>query len=435
MVMALLLSWQMVALDFDNAFAQAPLDHDVYAYLPRGFKSMLEIQTGQRACLKLRKSVYGMAVAPRLWYLHLLKALKKLGFKKSSYDQCLLYNENAILITFVDDCGLAVKDPKYIDVFVSELQKLGFELHVEGDFSAFLGVAIEKRDDGTIHMHQRGLIKKVLAATKMEDCNGTHTPASTVALGPHEDDALWPNEAWSYSSIVGMLLYLSTNTRPDIAFAVSQVSRYNKQPRMAHAKALKMIIRYLKQTATMGTIVKPTGELNIVCYCDADHAGRFGSDDPRNRDSARSRGGYIISCGGIPVFWKSWLMTAICLSTLEAEYQCLSKAMTQVIGFKLLIEELVEVFDLPELKSTIRAKVFEDNQGAIFLATNQRLTSRTKYFHVKWHHFWDNVSKDEGKDGKIVVEKVSTDLQNADPLTKGLPKDPFVGGRKRNQGW
>ena len=33
----------------------------------------------------------------------------------------------------------------------------------------------------------------------------------------------------------------------------------------------------------------------------------------------------------------------------------------------------------------IRARAFEDNQGVFYLATNQRLTSRTKYYTVKWH--------------------------------------------------
>ncbi len=338
-------------------------------------------------------------------------------------------------MTFVDDCGLAVKNPEYVHTFVDELRKVGFELKIEGDFSAFLGVAIEKQEDGSIHMHQRGLIKKVLAAADMEDCNGNSTPAAQATLGADKDGELYSNSPWKYNSIVGMLLYLSTNTRPDIALAVSQVSRYNKEPRKSHATAVKMIIRYLKRTANMGTIVKFTGLLDIVCFADADHAGLFGREDPLDPNSARSRGGYIIVFGGIPVFWKSWLMTAICLSTLESEYQCLSKAMTQMIAFKNLIEELIERFDLPSLKATITAKVFEDNQGALFLATNQRITSRTKYFHVKWHHFWSHVSQDGGKDGKIVVEKVESSQQAADYLTKPLPRELFENNRKIIQGW
>jgi hypothetical protein len=87
--------------------------------------------------------------------------------------------------------------------------------------------------------------------------------------------------------------------------------------------------------------------------------------------------------GGIPVIWKSSLMTVVCLSTLEAEYQALSTALKQLIGFKLLIEELTKYFQFKGVEVSISTTVWEDNQGALYLATNQPLTSRTKYFHVK----------------------------------------------------
>jgi hypothetical protein len=72
-------------------------------------------------------------------------------------------------------------------------------------------------------------------------------------------------------------------------------------------------------------------------------------------------------------------MMAICLSTLESEYQALSLTLKQVIGFRLLIQEI------DDLRPTIHTRVIEDNQGDLFLATNQLLTNRTKYFHTKWH--------------------------------------------------
>ena len=67
---------------------------------------------------------------------------------------------------------------------------------------------------------------------------------------------------------------------------------------------------------------------------------------------------------------------------------------------------------------------------AFSLATNQQLTSRTKYFLVKYHHFWEAI-----KSGKIEVQKVETQLQNADYLTKGLPAETFQANRHRVQGW
>jgi hypothetical protein len=69
-----------------------------------------------------------------------------------------------ILVTFIDDCGLAVENPSKVGWFITELQKDGFELHLEGDFTAFLGVAIDPQPDRSIHMHQSGLIKKIITA-------------------------------------------------------------------------------------------------------------------------------------------------------------------------------------------------------------------------------------------------------------------------------
>jgi hypothetical protein len=43
------------------------------------------------------------------------------------------------------------------------------------------------------------------------------------------------------------------------------------------------------------------------------------------------------------------------------------------------------------LVATIHARVFEDNNGAYLLATNQRITRCTKYYLVKWHFFWNAV--------------------------------------------
>jgi hypothetical protein len=113
-------------------------------------------------------------------------------------------------------------------------------------------------------MTQTGLIKKIITTTKMENCNPNWVPATKEALGidpegePMEED-------WSYPSVVGMLLYLSTNTRPDIPFAASQVARFNHNPKKSHATAIKMIVQYLVHTSDKGTIAKPTGSLLIDC--------------------------------------------------------------------------------------------------------------------------------------------------------------------------
>ena len=68
--------------------------------------------------------------------------------------------------------------------------------------------------------------------------------------------------------------------------------------------------------------------------------------------------------------------------------------------------------------------------NSYFLVTNQRITSQTKYFLVKWHWFWDKYNE-----GKFRIEKCPTDLQRADYMTKPLARDKFEANRKYVQGW
>jgi hypothetical protein len=265
----------------------------------------------------------------------------------------------------------------------------------------------------------------------MDDCNPNWTPALSAALGSDPDGPLYDQSEWNYASIVGMLLYLSTNTRPDIAFAVSQIARFTHAPRQSHATAVKMILRYLKRTFDKGTIVKPTGTLDLQCWVDADFCGLYRREPDDAPVSAKSRTGLIIALGGVPLFWKSQLQHEIALSTVESEYCALSAAMKTLIPIRGMIVELIGFLNVPRsISSSLHCTVFEDNNGALLLATNQRLTSRTKYFHVKWHFFWSHITS-----GDIVVLKIDTHHQRADYLTKGLTREVFERIRELVQGW
>ena len=152
----------------------------------------------------------------------------------------------------------------------------------------------------------------------------------------------------------------------------------------------------------------------------------------RDPNSAKSRTGYAIPLAGCPVVWKSQLQTCVSQSTLEAEYVALSTALKTFLPIKRLLEEIVQEMKIVKLEdSRAHGTVFEDNQGAFYLATNHRITSRTKYFLVKYHWFWG--AYDEGKGFQIV--KCPTNKQRADYLTKQLSEELFVNNRVAVQGW
>jgi len=421
--------WTTTTIDFSNAFVQSDLpdDEPVWMHLPRGYRST----AGSDQCLRLVKSLYGHVRAPQLWFNYSSDAFRKLGLFQSEHDQCLWYGDNIMLVQYVDDCGIGAPNQARIDKFVADLRDLGLELTQEESFSEFLGIKFETKPDGAIECTQRGLIKKTLEAAEMESCNPNSVPAAQHGLGTDAEGEPM-DETWNYRGICGMLLYLSTNTRPDIAFAVSQVCRFGTNPKKSHATAVKTILRYLKKTQDKGIIVKPGDhEFNLDLYVDADFCGLFGREDPRNPESVKSRTGYIITLCGWPIVWKSHLQSHLSQSTLEAEYSALSSSLRVFIPLRRLIEDMIEKTNYKQLKdSRLHATVFEDNQSTYFLATNQRITSRTKYLLAKWHWFWDAYNRNE-----FTIVKCPTDKQNADYLTKSQPRAVFESNREAVQGW
>ena len=148
-----------------------------------------------------------------------------------------------------------------------------FEITVEGDVMAFLGIQFKHLSGGEIEMQQIGLIEIVLKETGLQDCNPDKTPASQKPLGTDKNGPEFA-EQWSYSSVVGMLLYLAANSCPEIAYAVHQCARFTHNPKASHRAAVKQICRYIQGTKMNGLILKPSKQLTVDCFVDADFAGQ-----------------------------------------------------------------------------------------------------------------------------------------------------------------
>jgi len=135
--------------------------------------------------------------------------------------------------------------------------------------------------------------------------------------------------------------------------------------------------------------------------------------------------------GGCPLTWASRLQSEIALSTTEAEYIALSTAMRDLLPTRVLLKEVGQKLWLSYCKmSTILSWVWEDNNGAIYLAeATNKVSCRTKHIAVKYHFFRENLSDE------IQVKKIDTNDQLADIFTKGLAAFQFTRLASQLMGW
>jgi len=165
----------------------------------------------------------------------------------------------------------------------------------------------------------------------MGNTEGKDTPAATNPLGLDKGSKAF-SEQWNYPAAVGMLLCLSSNTRPDIQFAVHQVCRFSHSPRRSRGQAVKRIIRYLINTPTQGLLFKPKPEEGLDCYVDAGFCGLHGYEDGQDPISVKSQTGFVLTLFGCPVLWQSKLQTDITLSSTTAEYVAFSMAIRKLLS-------------------------------------------------------------------------------------------------------
>ena len=307
------------------------------------------------------------------------------------------------------------------------------DLGVEADAAGFLGISIQRTDKG-VELTQSGLIDRVVTALGLDDANYKLSAAPKKPLG--RDLAGSPfSEDFNYASVVGMMMYLCNNSRPDIAFAVSQCARYTHNPTELHGMYLKYIGKYLKGTRDKGIILKPSksSKLDIECYVDADFGGLWNAEDEQDPHCVRSRTGFVILVAGCPVFWKSKLQTEIALSTMESEYIALSQSCRELLPLQDLVKEVGAIVGMPEGDKTMRVRstIYEDNEPCLKLANMElpQMTNRSKHIAIKYHWFRSHVGNE------LTVSPIASKDQLADIFTKSPVLQIFQSLRKRLMGW
>lgn len=223
-------------MDAVTAFLQSDLDEEIYMEQPPCFE-----QPGKRPMVcRLNKALYGLKQPSRVWNTKLDAALKKLGFKASRYDPCLYYKFSGGKILFVaiyvDDLMLFANDEEEKNAIKAKLSSM-FRMK-----DRCLGIRITYTEDG-IALDQEAYVESILARFNMQNSKPTSTPMNTAIkltkeMSPKNKEDAEQMATVPYQEAVGCLMYLAQCTRPDILFAVNQLSRCNTNPEASHWQAV-----------------------------------------------------------------------------------------------------------------------------------------------------------------------------------------------------
>jgi hypothetical protein len=207
-----------------------------------------------------------------------------------------------------------------------------------------------------------------------------------------------------FRQAVGALRYLADVSRPDIAAAVGDASRYCEAPEPQHWLAVCRIFKYLAGTKTFALEFKASNSPKLDAFADANWGGDL--------QTRRSTTGYLLRFNG-PVSWRSCLQRSVALSTAEAELMAVCDAAREVIWARNLLHELGFDQQLP-------TAILNDNQACIAMTDHDVNHSRAKHIDLRYYFVRELV-----EEKKIIVKYVPSKENLADFLTKPLGRVLF----------
>ena len=344
--------------DITTAFLQgheysANEDRRVLVKPPKGTNEMIDVDPNAIWCLK--KAAYGLADAPRRFYMSLKDALIESGLKRSLQDFAVFYAHDSqnrligMVVTHVDDI-LFTGSPEFhrvhMDTFLKKftlgkLQKNKFD---------YCGSTIEVTPQ-CISVSQEHYAKKI---------------AELDYVSGNPERSLNESEYAIFRTTLGKLTWLTTSTRPDLAFQVNLLSQNQSSPQVKHMNDLRTIVKNARYYADTKLEFKPLSQDSqfIVTFTDASLANNKSSSEGSVKHTSQT--GTIILLASFNstgqfvcnvIDWQSAKQKRVARSTLTAETLAMGDSVDRAFSIHNHIKHIqgieVPIFVLADCKSLV----------------------------------------------------------------------------------
>lgn len=382
--------------DIKTAFLYGNLKEEIYMKQPVGFEV-----PNNKFC-KLKKSIYGLKQSAKCWNEKLINVFLNVGFSRGLADSCVLKilkdGEWIFLLIYVDDILVAANSENHHN-FVKLILKNNFDISDMGEVNFYLGIKIEKGIDKYFTISQENYINKIVEDSGVTDAKFSKIPMDIGYVKENDDNNFMPSNE-KYHHLIGSLLYLSVNTRPDISTAVSILSRKVNNPTFRDWAELKRLIKYLNGTKELKLKLTCNNKKGLYGFADADWA--------QCQADRKSNSGFLFKYNGSCISWCCRKQECVSLSSTEAEYISLSEASQEAVWLRRLMNDF-------EVKLNHATVIYEDNQSCLKLIENEKFSRRTKHIETKYNFVRDLKSKDI-----LDFKYCPTDQMEADMMTKPL---------------
>ena len=404
-------------LDFIGAFCQAILKVRLFVQLPIEYAILLpEFAEYFNRPLLLKKSIYGLNIAAKVWNEDLMTWLtsnETIKFHQSEVDPSLYIfrrgDEFIYLIIYVDDCLYFGSSKELESKFEKEIGER-FHLETQGWTHWFLGTRIYREENGSYLLDQESYIRHILnrycgkeSRWGLPPMQKTPAPVDyfySKSNRPKDDserEAIKNKfEGLSMASAVSSLLYAALNTRPDILWITNKLAKSSSNPGLKDFEALLHVFGYLRCFPDYGLkFYSRIEDSPVYDICNrnkieiSDIIGFSDSSWQDCPDSGRSTCGYKVFVQGGLVDAQSTMPIPVALSSAEAEYMGACNLGTMVCHLRELKYEFENLgspnYKLDGMTSSSPSILLIDNQATVRMSKNYKITSKNRHVGRRWH--------------------------------------------------
>eukprot|EP00457_Paulinella_chromatophora_P000107 gb/GEZN01000107.1/.p1 GENE.gb/GEZN01000107.1/~~gb/GEZN01000107.1/.p1 ORF type:complete len:2169 (-),score=239.56 gb/GEZN01000107.1/:461-6967(-) len=398
--------------DVKNAFFLAKLPEPIYVYPPTGYT------TDPKVIWKVTKALPGGRDSGRIWWrTEAMPFVKSQGFQRLPAFQCTFDRQcpetglQEYLQLATDNFIGFFSSQKHIDQFRAAAVK-AFRVFLPQPITKYLGIDIEERMvDGVreIKLYMKSHIEHVAVELGLEDRHPVAVPWVAKEEVPKVTSVLAGK--FSPPTVMGLVNF-ATIARPDVLAAVSELGALQAKPKEFKYTAAEQIVCYLSGTKLLGIIFSENGNKRFDGDADAD-----GNSSP---DRKTRIGGCTFLSDSAVTFFSSKLKYTTPLSTCENEIMGMSKQSKAMRA----VHNYVRYSRNSPFAVVGPFKMRNDNDAAI-LAVNEFIFSKgLKHIDLRYMHLNEDVES-----GFLIVERVSSEKNRSDMLTKPLKRIVFLRNR------